>query len=71
VKTLLVVSFGTVVALVTGVCFLAVVLGAAAGDRQSVVAGVTLWSMMALVVLVTWLVGKGVTAVAGRGRRGR
>ena len=40
-RTFLVVSFGTVVAVVTAASFLIVTLGAAAADRQAVVAGAT------------------------------
>jgi hypothetical protein len=70
-RVFLVVSFATVVAVVTVVCFAAVVMGAAAGDREAVVAGVALWSMMAALVVAGW----GVLRLIGAGwsllRRGR
>jgi len=69
VKILLVVSFGTVVAVVTAVCFLAVVAGAVMGDRQAVVAGLTLWGIMALAVLANWGLWRAVVWAAGGRRR--
>lgn len=48
------VSFGTVVAVVTAAAFLIVTLGAAAADRQAVVAGATLWGAMLVLVASGW-----------------
>ena len=70
-RTFLVVSFGTVVAVVTAAALLVVALGLALEDYGAAGSGAALWGLFAVLVglgWATWWLARSVIGLVGGGR---